>query len=57
MPAAQLHAATPAELKRLETERSNASFHYLGSAKIYSRIGEAFAQAYDLALKIAVKFP
>ncbi|HOD80225.1 MAG: hypothetical protein BWX88_04284 [Planctomycetes bacterium ADurb.Bin126] len=36
---------TAEELKRLETERSNAGFHYLGSAKIYSRIGEAFAQA------------
>lgn len=36
---------TDEELKRLETGRSNAGFHYLGSAKIYSRIGEAFAEA------------
>jgi len=36
---------TDEELKRLETGRSNAGFHYLGSAKIYSQIGEAFAEA------------
>ncbi len=36
---------TDDELKYLEVGRSNAGFHYLGSAKIYSRIGEAFAGA------------
>jgi len=36
---------TPEELKYYKQGRSNAAFHYLGSAKIYSRIGEAFAQA------------
>lgn len=36
---------TDEELTFLETGRSNAGFHYLGSAKIYSRIGEAFAKA------------
>jgi len=35
---------TAEELKYLEGA-SNAGFHYLGSAKIYSRIGEAFANA------------
>lgn len=36
---------TDEELQLLETAKSNAGFHYLGSAKIYSRIGEAFAKA------------
>jgi alpha-galactosidase len=36
---------TDEELKYLQAGRSNAGFHYLGSAKIYSRIGEAFAKA------------
>lgn len=36
---------TAEELELLETGRSNAGFHYLGSAKIYSQIGEAFAEA------------
>jgi len=36
---------TDKELELLETATSNASFHYLGSAKIYSQIGKAFAQA------------
>ncbi len=36
---------TPEELKYYEQGRSNAAYHYLGSAKIYSRIGEAFAEA------------
>lgn len=36
---------TPEERTYYEQGRSNASFHYLGSAKIYSQIGEAFADA------------
>ena len=36
---------TDEEKQYLELGRSNAGFHYLGSAKIYSRIGEAFAKA------------
>ncbi|MCA9262420.1 MAG: hypothetical protein KDA60_01170 [Planctomycetales bacterium] len=33
------------ELKILETGKSNAEYHYLGSAKILGQIGEAFANA------------
>ncbi len=36
---------TPEERHLMEIGRSNGSYHYLGSAKIYSRIGEAFAKA------------
>jgi alpha-galactosidase len=34
------------EWKLLETGISNAAYHYLGSYKIYSRIGKAFADAF-----------
>ena len=36
---------TPEEQDYIAKNRSNASYHYLGSAKIYSRIGEALARA------------
>jgi hypothetical protein len=36
---------TKEEQVYLDLNKSNASFHYNGSAKIYSRIGEAFAMA------------
>ncbi len=36
---------TPQELHVLETGKSNAEYHYLGSAKIMSQIGKAFAEA------------
>ena len=36
---------TDEERAYCEAGASNASFHYLGSAKIYSRVGEAFAEA------------
>lgn len=36
---------TDQELKYLKTGKSNGGYHYYGSAKIYSRIGEAFAEA------------
>ena len=36
---------TPEEWKLMETGVSNACYHYLGSAKIMSRIGKAFADA------------
>jgi len=36
---------TPEELRYLEGNHSNAGLHYMGSGKIYSRIGEAFAKA------------
>ena len=36
---------TKEEQEYLKLNTSNATFHYLGSAKIYSRIGEAFARA------------
>lgn len=37
--------AFPPEIQALAKGVSNAAFHYYGSAKIYSRIGEAFAKA------------
>lgn len=36
---------TPQELKVLQTGKSNAEYHYLGSAKIMAQIGKAFAEA------------
>jgi hypothetical protein len=36
---------TPDEIEYLNTNKSNAGFHYMGSAKNYSRFGEAFANA------------
>jgi alpha-galactosidase len=36
---------TKEEQEYLRINRSNAGFHYLGSAKIYSRVGEATAEA------------
>ena len=36
---------TKHELKILETGTSNAAYHYLGSAKILTQIGKAFAKA------------
>ena len=36
---------TPEEWQLMETGVSNACYHYLGSAKIMSRIGKAFAEA------------
>lgn len=36
---------TAQEIKILEVGKSNATFHYLGSAKILGRIGRAFAEA------------
>lgn len=36
---------TPEELKILETGKSNAGFHYMGSGKIMARIGKGFAEA------------
>ncbi len=39
------HAYTPEELNYLKANHSNGGFHYMGSGKIYSRIGEAFARA------------
>lgn len=38
-------AYSPEEWKLMETGVSNACYHYLGSAKIMSRIGKAFAEA------------
>jgi hypothetical protein len=35
----------PEEWKLMETGVSHACYHYLGSAKIMSRIGKAFAEA------------
>ena len=36
---------SPRDLKVLEVGKSNAEFHYLGSAKIMAQIGRAFAEA------------
>lgn len=36
---------TDKELRILETGKSNAEYHYLGSAKILAQIGKAFAEA------------
>jgi len=36
---------TPEEMEMLKIGKASAGFHYLGSAKIYCRIGEAFANA------------
>jgi hypothetical protein len=36
---------TPAEQAYIAKNRSNQGYHYLGSAKTYSRIGEALAKA------------
>ena len=36
---------TPEELKALQVGKSNAEYHYLGSAKIMAQIGKAFAEA------------
>jgi hypothetical protein len=36
---------TPEELKLMEVGVSNATYHYLGSAKIMARMGKAFAEA------------
>ena len=36
---------TPDELKAYQVGKSNAEFHYLGSAKIMAQIGKAFAEA------------
>lgn len=36
---------SPEELKILEAGKSNAEYHYLGSAKILAQIGRAFAEA------------
>ncbi|WP_145195977.1 sialate O-acetylesterase [Planctomycetes bacterium Poly30] len=36
---------TPEEIEVLESRVSNAEYHYLGSAKILTRIGQAFAEA------------
>ena len=36
---------TKRELKILEVGTSNAAYHYLGSAKILTQIGQAFADA------------
>lgn len=36
---------TPDELKTYQTGKSNAEYHYLGSAKILAQIGKAFAMA------------
>ena len=36
---------TPKELKAYQTGKSNAEYHYLGSAKIIAQIGKAFAEA------------
>ncbi len=36
---------TPRELKALQVGKSNAEYHYLGSAKILAEIGKAFAEA------------
>lgn len=38
---------TPRERELLQTSVSNAEYHYLGSARIMARIGQAFAQAMD----------
>ena len=38
-------ALTDAEKDYIAKNQSNAAFHYLGSAKILSRIGQAFAEA------------
>lgn len=46
-------ALTPAEEARLEASVSNAEYHYLGSATILGRIGEAFAEANAALLKSA----
>ena len=40
---------TPSEFAILEIGKSNAAYHYLGSAKILSGIGGAFAEALPLA--------
>ncbi len=36
---------TDEELKILQTGKSNAGFHYMGSSKILGQIGKAFADA------------
>jgi hypothetical protein len=36
---------SPEELKIYQTGQSNASFHYMGSAQIYGKIGKVFADA------------
>ena len=36
---------TPEESKLMEIGVSNATYHYLGSAKIMARFGKAFAEA------------
>jgi hypothetical protein len=36
---------TREEQEYMRINKSNAGFHYLGSAKTYSRIGKAFAKA------------
>ena len=36
---------TPEEQEYLQQNHSNQGYHYLGSGKIFARIGEAFAKA------------
>lgn len=36
---------TPVDLKKYKTGKSNAAYHYFGSAKFMARAGQAFAQA------------
>lgn len=43
---------TAETLAYLKANKSNAGFHYLGSGKVMTRIGEAFAKAmYDMIEK------
>lgn len=42
---------TPRELKLLRESVSNADFHYMGSARIMTRIGKAFAEAMYCLMK------
>ena len=46
--ALQAKKFTEAELETLKLGKSNATYHYLGSAKIMAKIGEAFANVIPL---------
>ena len=42
---------TAREIEILQTGKSNAAYHYLGSSKIMARIGKAFANAMPIREK------
>jgi alpha-galactosidase len=45
---------TPAEAAQLKRGSSNAGYHYLGCAKTFALMGEAFAEA-NLKMRAAAK--